>query len=126
MLLGQFLRFAGVGVIGTIGHYATLIFVVEILDYDPVLGSTIGFLTGALINYFLNRHFTFTTDARHSVALPKFIAVATVGMVINAMVMAAMSAYLTVHYLVAQVIATGLVLIWNFAANKYWTFADYS
>ena len=126
MLLRQFLRFAGVGVIGTIGHYATLIFVVEILDYDPVFGSTIGFLIGALINYFLNRHYTFTTNTRHSIALPKFIAVATVGMVINAVVMAALSTYLSLHYLLAQVIATGLVLVWNFIANKYWTFADYS
>jgi len=27
-----------------------------------------------------------------------------------------------VPYLLAQVIATGTVLFWNFAANRFWTF----
>jgi putative flippase GtrA len=26
------------------------------------------------------------------------------------------------HYLIAQVIATGIVLIWNFLGNRIWTF----
>jgi putative flippase GtrA len=28
------------------------------------------------------------------------------------------------NYLACQVVATGLVLLWNFAANRLWTFGD--
>jgi len=30
------------------------------------------------------------------------------------------------HYLLVQVIATGLVLLWNFAGNRSWTFREKS
>ena len=126
MIIQQFLRFAGVGVIGTTGHYAVLIILVELFDYNPVFGSFLGFLTGALINYFLNRRYTFASNSRHAVALPKFILVAVVGMIINIMVMSALVETFDLQYLLAQVVATALVLIWNFSVNKYWTFASYS
>jgi len=124
MLLSQFLRFAGVGAVGTAGHYAILVAVVELFSGDPVAGSTLGFLGGAIINYFLNRQFTFDSDARHAVALPKFLTVAAIGMVINVSIMASLSRMLGVQYLLAQVAATLLVLLWNFLANRFWTFAD--
>jgi putative flippase GtrA len=124
VLLNQFLRFAGVGVIGTAGHYVILIIVVETLSGDPVVGSTLGFIGGAVINYFLNRRFTFDSKARHAVALPRFLAVAASGMVINASIMAFLSKSLEFQYLLAQLVATALVLVWNFLANRYWTFAD--
>jgi putative flippase GtrA len=28
------------------------------------------------------------------------------------------------HYLAAQVVATAFVLVWNFAANRLWTFEE--
>ena len=124
MLLKQFLRFTGVGVIGTAGHYAILIIVVEVFSGDPVAGSTLGFLGGAIINYFLNRIFTFDSDASHVVALPKFLTVAAVGMAINVAIMAVLTKVFAIQYLLAQITATLLVLIWNFLANRYWTFAD--
>ena len=61
---------------------------------------------------------------RHSVGLPRFLLVAAVGFVLNAALMAWMTASLGIHYLVAQVLATLLVLLWNFAANRHWTFGD--
>jgi putative flippase GtrA len=124
MLLKQFLRFAGVGVIGTAGHFAILIAVVEVLHGDPLVGSTLGFLGGALINYSLNRRFTFDSDASHGVALPRFLIVAAIGMGINTAIMAMLTKPLDTQYLVAQVVATALVLVWNFFANRFWTFAD--
>jgi putative flippase GtrA len=31
---------------------------------------------------------------------------------------------LNIYYLLAQVLSTGLVLVWNFAGNRFWTFND--
>jgi len=120
----QFFIFAGMGAIGTIGHYTALIILVQVINTDPVFATTIGFVVGALINYVLNYRITFNSNKRHSEALTKFLVVASLGAVINGLIMSAGINMFDVHYLIIQVIATCFVLALNFIANKYWTFAD--
>jgi len=120
----QFFIFTGVGAIGTVGHYSTLILLVQVIHTDPVFATTIGFVVGALINYLLNYHITFNSHKRHREALTKFFSVASLGAVINGAIMLAGINMFNMHYLIIQVIATGVVLALNFIANKYWTFAD--
>src|SRR6185437_11708519 len=74
----QFGRYAGIGVVGTAVHYSVMAFLVEALRSGVVSSATFGFVLGALVNYVLNRRFTFTSDARHRIALPKYLTVATV------------------------------------------------
>lgn len=119
----QFLGFAGVGVIGTAGHYATLIALVQLVGVKPLFGSIAGFVVGAIFNYFLSYLFIFGSCKRHSEALTKFLAVATVGAGINALVVWFGIEVIMWHYLVAQVVATMIVLVWNFTINKLWTFS---
>ena len=120
----QFFLYAGIGAIGTVGHYATLILLVQLIHTDPVFASTIGFIIGALINYLLNYRITFNSNKRHRETLTKFLIVAGLGAVINGAIMTAGINLFDIHYLVIQVVATGIVLALNFTANKYWTFAD--
>ena len=120
----QFFIFAGIGAIGTAGHYATLILLVQIGHTNPVFATTIGFIVGALINYVLNYRITFNSNKRHREALTKFFSVASLGAVINATIMTAGINLFDIHYLVIQVVATCIVLVLNFTANKYWTFAE--
>ena len=112
------------GAIGTVGHYVTLIVLVQVIQTAPVIASTIGFVVGALINYVLNYHITFNSNKRHREALTKFITVASLGAVINGSIMKAGIIMFDIHYLIIQVIATCFVLALNFIANKYWTFAE--
>ena len=120
----QFFIYAGIGAIGTTGHYATLVLLVQVIHFDPVFATTIGFIIGALINYVLNYRITFNSKKRHNKTLIKFFSVAGLGAVINAAIMSAGIDMFDVHYLIIQVVATCIVLVLNFIANKYWTFAD--
>jgi len=119
----QFFIFAGIGAIGTAGHYITLILLVQTLSADPVFATTIGFIVGALINYILNYHVTFNSNKQHRETLTKFFSVAVFGAVINSIIMATGINMFDVHYLFIQIVATCIVLALNFTANKYWTFA---
>jgi putative flippase GtrA len=121
----QFLLFAGVGAIGTLGHYTILIVLAQFLAVDPVFASSIGFIAGALINYILNYHFTFQSDKRHSEALAKFLIVATIGAGINGAIMYFGVENTNINYLLVQIFATGVVLLWNFVVNKLWTFTHH-
>ena len=120
----QLVLYAGIGVIGTAGHYAMLILLVQLLYVSPVIATTIGFVTGATINYVLNYHITFSSSKRHGEAFAKFFLVASAGAVINSLIMLAGMKLLDVHYLIIQLFATGIVLLLNFLLNRHWTFAE--
>ena len=77
---------------------------------------------GALINYILNYHFTFQSNKGHTEALAKFLIVAIFGAGINATIMYKGVENTDMNYLIVQVFATSVVLLWNFAVNKLWTF----
>lgn len=121
--IGQFLLFAGVGAVGTLGHYTTLIVLVQFWAVDPVFASSFGFVVGAIINYILNYHFTFQSEKRHAEALTKFLIVAIIGAGINGFIMYIGIENTDINYMVVQLFATGVVLLWNFIVNKLWTFA---
>ena len=123
--IAQFLLFAGVGAIGTLGHYTILIVLVQFWAVDPVFASSIGFIVGALINYILNYHFTFQSDKRHSEALTKFLIVATIGAGMNGSIMYSGVENTNINYLAVQIFATCVVLLWNFVVNKLWTFTHH-
>lgn len=122
----QFAKFASVGAIATVAHYSTLILLRELLQVDAVLASTVGYTVGALVNYWLNFHWTFSNQADHKRAVPRFFTIAFIGMGLNAALMHAMILYLGLWYLIAQVLATGLVLVFNFICNRLWTFKEQS
>jgi putative flippase GtrA len=120
----QFIQFAGVGAVGTLAHYLALVMLVEMIGTNAVVASTLGATLGALVNYVLNRRYTFRSGKRHTEALTKFLVVAAIGLTLNALLMLVFFDTLDFHYLAAQVISTVLVLTWNFVGNKLWTFSD--
>ena len=122
-MLKQYVMFAGVGAIGTAGHYLVLVLLVELFAVVPVAATTVAFVVGAIINYILNYRYTFSSDKPHLPAMSKFFTIAFVGMLFNGLAMDFGIRQLGVNYLVAQILATIIVLQWNFFANKLWTFS---
>ena len=122
VLLRQFVNFTGVGFISAIGHYGLLIVLVQIVSVPAVPASAAGALLGAWINYALNYHFTFRSSKRHREAALKFAAIAIVGLLLNTIFMWVGVEVFGAHYLLSQIVTTGLVLLWSFTGNRYWTF----
>lgn len=123
MRLTQFSRFLAAGAIGTVGHYALLIATVSVLGLAPVIGATMGASLGALTNYVLNYRYTFISNVKHVVALPRFLLLAGVGIFLNAFIVGAL-VYFGFHYLAAQVVATAGVLVLNYFVSKTWIFRE--
>jgi putative flippase GtrA len=123
-VLRQFLGFAGVGAVGTAAHYSILLFLVEIVSVSPVPATTLGFVAGACINYTLSRRVVFRSKVPFTKGLLRFLAIAALGACLNASILAALLMFLPIHYLLAQLVATAMVLVFNFAANRCWTFRE--
>ena len=118
-----FVRYALAGAVGTLFYFATLTAAVELAGASPATGALLGAPVGALINYVLNYHLVFASTRPHRVTLPRFFAVAVVGMFLSRAVSRFTTEHLQVHYLAAQLVATAMFLVLGFFINRYWTFA---
>lgn len=123
-LIKQFLAFASAGAVGTAAHYFLLLILVMGWKADAVVASALGFLLGLSINYLLSHYWVFRSQKRHVETALKFLFIAGVGLGLNTGLMYLAVTKVGVHYLLAQLVATAVVLLWNFAGNHYWTFAD--
>ena len=122
MLLRQIRSFFGIGVVCTSLHYAILIGMVQLLRVPPVPATLTGFCVGGLLSYLLNRRHTFGSERPHEEAAWRFALVAGVAFVLTWFLMRLFVEHWHAPYLPAQVLTTGLVMVWTFAANRLWTF----
>ena len=122
ILSKQFVVFTIMGGIATAVHYLLLIALVEGPNVAPVPASIAGYVAGAITGYLLNYYITFRSRKCHFEAFAKFALVAILGLGINTAIMAIGTGWLAVHYILSQMLATGLTLVWNFIANRLWTF----
>lgn len=113
----QFIKYGIVGAGGTLAHYIFLVVLVNLYHANASLSALFGAFLGAIINYVLNYKFTFLSAKKHTVALPQFIIIASLSMILSAWIVK----YITsceLHYLLGQIAATALLLPIGFIINK--------
>jgi putative flippase GtrA len=120
-VVGKAIRFLLVGGTCTLVQYVILVALVRGAGFNPTVASTIGYTLSCILNYGLSHSFTFKSNSTHRRAVPRFVFVVACALVLNAAAIYGLTA-LGVHYLLAQVIATGLTLLWNFSASLRWIF----
>ncbi len=120
-IVRQGLRFAMAGGVATIVHFAVLIAAVELGRTGPVLASTIAYCVGISVSYTLNRRFTFGADKPVRETFGKYVALYLVAIALNAGIVWVL-VHFGVWYLLAQAIAIGLILFWNFLGARYLVF----
>jgi putative flippase GtrA len=129
-LARQFTSFFWIGLIAAAIHYGCLIGLVELAGFAPVPATLIGFALGGIASYSLNRRYTYRSERPHAEATWRFAVVAFVGFLLTWALMSffgwhAGARFALWHvYLLAQLVTTGIVLIWSFLAHKFWTFGE--
>lgn len=118
----QFLQFAAVGAAATLVQYSVLVALVELLRVQPVPAAVLAYLCGALVSYLLNWRFTFgETRTAFGKGLIKILIVHVIGLGLNTLIFNILvNAH--VYYIIAQIVATGLVLVWNYAGARLFVF----
>lgn len=120
----EMLHYLWVGFLATASQYILLILCVEVFHSSAVLGSSLGYLLGGIVNYVLNRKHTFVSQKKHHRAIAQFIIVFIIAFFMNGALLQALQTFLKLHYIPAQILTTALVLGWNYSAHKFWTFKD--
>lgn len=121
-LARQLRSFVGVGLVCTALHYTILVSLVQGVHLPPVPATLVGFCVGGLLSYLLNRRHTFGSERPHEEAAWRFALVAGVAFALTWLLMRLFVERWHAPYLPAQVVTTGLVMVWTFAANRLWTF----
>lgn len=119
--LRELVRYAAVGTVATLAHFAGLALWVEGAHGAAWIGSGLGAALGAQVAFFGNRRLTFGHRGALGPAWRRFMVTAALGAVAGMAVVAAATA-LGLHYLAAQALATALVMLLTFAINRSWTF----
>jgi putative flippase GtrA len=111
-----------VGGLATAAHWALMVWWVERLAVPAWWASGAGAALGAQVAFVANRRFTFGHGGPLWQAWWRFMATAALGAGLGMLIVAAGVA-LGWHYLLAQALATAVVVVLTFAVNRGWTFA---
>lgn len=122
-LIRQLCAFFGVGILATMVHFGVLIGAVEFARLTPVPATLLGYIFGGIVSYILNRRHTYRSNRPHGQAGWRFALVAGVGFLLTYGLMSLLVNQWSLPYLPAQVLTTGMVLVWSFLAHKYWSFS---
>ena len=119
----KFIVFLFVGGSATLLQYGIMILLVQLAHWPAVIATSIGYIVSSLFNYLLNYYATFKSDAEHRTAIIRFATVATIGLGWNSGIVYLLTKA-SWHYLLAQLVATVVVLLWNFFLHKLWTYKN--
>ncbi|HTM69164.1 MAG TPA: GtrA family protein [Candidatus Binatia bacterium] len=124
-LAAQFLKFAAVGAFNTVLDFGVYLWLTRSYAFwgaHIVGAASVSFVLAATSSFLLNNFWTFGQDAAgwHR-RVPKFFVVALGGLLWNAAILHLLTTA-GVHDIIAKLVATGVVLIWNFTLQKKWTF----
>lgn len=123
-MLYRFLKFCVVGVTGTIIDFGLTWICKEKLKIPKFIANAIGFVVAATSNYILNRIWTWgSTNEQVGVEYVKFFGVSLIGLGLNTLILYLLHEKLKLNFWISKVFATGVVMVWNFLANHYFTFA---
>ncbi|WUR12927.1 GtrA family protein [[Empedobacter] haloabium] len=112
--------FLAVGALCTLVQYGAMGLLV-LAGMPAVAASATGFAGSAGLNYALNRRATFGSDRPHRTAMPRFVAVALMGLLLNTLLLTLLTgAGLAV--IPAQLLTTTGVIAWNYCIHGAWTF----
>lgn len=126
-LFKQFFGYIINGCLATATHYSVLITLVEIIKIlEPVPATAIGAICGASVGFLLNSKYVFaqSKNSNQKIIYLKYLTMSASGALINTILLSAIINIFSIHYLVAQVLATIIVIFWNFTICKIWVFKE--
>ncbi len=127
----RLLRFLTVGLSGTLIDFG-LLTLLKILGMPTLPANTISVLTGVINNFTWNRLWTFpgARMAHWRGQIGQYVLISLVGLLMNNTLVLLLEPVFQPHfgssgYLPAKVLATGVVVFWNYLANRFWTFRKF-
>jgi putative flippase GtrA len=138
----RFIKFMTVGVIGAVVDFGVMNLFTKLFNMPLTLAGSISFICAILSNFLWNRFWTYPDSRSRPIAkqLTMFFIVNVAGLAIRLPILhflelpmrtlfnhLAFNTFLTPEFLgknFTLMVAVGVVMLWNFFVNRYWTYND--
>lgn len=119
-LFQQILRFGVVGGAAFVIDFGVLAALVELAHWNELLAAAVSFTVSVVFNYVLSIFWVFDVDREKSAArnFVLFVVLSIVGLGLTELIMWVMLDKLGIFYLLSKVVATGIVMVYNFITRK--------
>ena len=128
--LTRFFKFATVGAFGMVVDLSVLNILVKLAGLPLLIANSFSFSAAVISNFTWNRLWTFPESRERPIStqLPQFALVNVIGLGINTIVLWLVYQFTQrvlpdpLDYNAAKIMAIGVVLFWNYGANRIWTY----
>lgn len=119
-LLIQIMRFGVVGGTAFLIDYGILYCLTEFVGINYLLSGTISFSVSVIYNYILSKIWVFDThkNDRKITEFIIFVILSVIGLGINQIIMYIGVEYMNAYYMLVKIVATFIVMIYNFITRK--------
>lgn len=120
-LLGQLMKFGVVGIVATIIDFVVLTILIEAFSVHYLTSAAIGFILATLFNYTASMRYVFNSRfGPHEKwqELVIFLVLSVAGLGLNQFFMWLFVEFFSIFYIFSKVLATTLVMAWNFVSRK--------
>lgn len=139
----RFIKFGVVGIIGSVIDFGVLNLLTIVFKVPFIISSIISFALAVINNFILNRIWTYPETRQSSIVKPlvQFAIVSCLGLAIRVPLLTVMDKFLIglaekyvpnlltptiVGHNLALAFVIGVVMLWNFFVNRFWTFKNVS
>lgn len=118
-LIDQILKFGVVGGLAFLIDYGLLYVLTEFVGIHYLISSVISFTISLIFNYILSIKWVFdVTKKQTAKEITIFVILSVIGLGINQVVMYVGSDLLHIYYMLTKIVATAIVMVWNFVTRK--------
>lgn len=119
-LFVQLFRFGLVGGLCFVIDYGLLALLTECFGINYLISGAISFSVSVTVNYLLSMRFVFESKeaVNRTKELIVFVALSLIGLGINQVLMWLGTDCIGVHYLLTKLVATAIVMVYNFITRK--------
>ena len=122
-LMMQLLKFGVVGVFATVIDFAILTGLTELFHVHYLTSAAVAFIAATVFNYIASMRYVFTSrfganEKKREFVI--FVFLSVIGLGLNQLLMWTFVDKLAVYYVFAKILATVIVMGWNFVSRKIW------
>ena len=122
----RLVQFLLVGASGVVVNSAVLYLLAGVVGLHHVAASAVATEVAILSNFLLNDHWTFAGVSSHLSRfrrIARYNLVCLGGLVLTVAMLAALTHWLRIHYLVANLLTVPVAAIWNYLASTFFAWA---
>ena len=119
-LFNKIIRFSIVGGIATLIDFIFLYIFKEFLNMDVIIANTLSFIISVTYNYIASIVWIFdiNKEKNKKIQFILFILFSIFGLVLNNIILYILTDIFNMYYLISKVVATFIVMIFNFITRK--------